>query len=204
MSVRFGISVSGIPLENLSESSTRCFEESWSNGHDEREGRENPGTPSDEVESLHQLSEAELCNQEGSLPSSVHRSNRGPIGMIELLLLPRWIFGLQSDCYSSRQSRDNDVHKSFWHIPFRRMPFGLCNAPATFQRCMTAFFSDFLDEGLEVFMNDFSVFGNDFESCLAHMTKILEVCVRKQLVLSWEKFHFMVWEGVVDVGYFRV
>ena len=38
---------------------------------------------------------------------------------------------------------------------------------------------------------------DDFESCLAHLTKILEVWVRKQLVLSWEKSHFMVREGVV-------
>ena len=77
------------------------------------------------------------------------------------------------------------------------MPFGLCNAPATFQRCMTAIFSDFLGDSLEVFMDGFSVFGNDFESCLAHLTKILELCVRKRPVLSWEKSHFMVREGVI-------
>ena len=58
-------------------------------------------------------------------------------------------------------------------------------------------FSDFLGDSLEVFMDDFSVFGNDFETCLAHLMKILEVCVRKRLVLSWEKSHFMVQEGVV-------
>ena len=46
-------------------------------------------------------------------------------------------------------------------------------------------------------MDDFSVFGDDFDSCLAHLTKILEVCVKKRLVLSWEKSHFMVQEGVV-------
>ena len=85
----------------------------------------------------------------------------------------------------------------FGTIAFRRMPFGLCNAPVTFQRCMTPIFSKFLGESLEVFMDDFSVFGNDFESSLAHLTKILEVCVRKRLVLSWEKSHFMVREGVV-------
>ena len=62
---------------------------------------------------------------------------------------------------------------------------------------MTPIFSDFLGDSLEVFMDDFSIFGNDFESCLAHLTKILEVCVRKRLVLSWEKSHFMVREGVV-------
>ena len=46
-------------------------------------------------------------------------------------------------------------------------------------------------------MDDFSVFGNNFEICLAHLTKILEVYVRKRLMLSWEKSHFMVREGVV-------
>ena len=78
----------------------------------------------------------------------------------------------------------DDQEKTMFTCPFvtfafRRMSFGLSNAPATFQRCMTAIFSDFLGDSLEVFMDDFSVFGNDFESCLAHLTKILEVCVRK-------------------------
>ena len=77
------------------------------------------------------------------------------------------------------------------------MPLGLCNAPATFQGCMMAIFSDFLGDSLEVFMDGFSVFGNDFESCLAHLTKILKVCINKRLVLCWEKSHFMVREGVV-------
>ena len=85
----------------------------------------------------------------------------------------------------------------FGTFAFRCMPSGLCNAPATFQRCMTAIFSDFLGNSLEVFMDNFSIFGNDFESSLAHQTKILEVCIRKRLVLSWEKSHFMVREGVV-------
>ena len=85
----------------------------------------------------------------------------------------------------------------FGTFAFRRMPFGLYNAPATFQRCMTVTFSDFLGDSLEVFMEDFSVFGDDFDSCLAHLTKILEVCIRKRLLLSWEKSHFMVREGVV-------
>ena len=62
---------------------------------------------------------------------------------------------------------------------------------------MTAIFSDFFGNILEVFMEDFCVFGHDFDSCLAHLTKILEVCVKKRLVLSWEKSHFMVREGVV-------
>ena len=96
----------------------------------------------------------------------------------------------------------DDQEKTMFTCPFgtfvfRRKPFGMYNTPAIFQRCMTAIFSDFLDDSLEEFMDDFSIFGNDFDSCLAHLTKILEACVRKRLVLSWEKSHFMVREGVV-------
>ena len=58
-------------------------------------------------------------------------------------------------------------------------------------------FSDFFGDSFEVFMDDFSIFGDEFESCLAHLTKILEVCVKKRLLLSWEISHFMVREGVV-------
>ena len=104
--------------------------------------------------------------------------------------------------YNNISIHPDDQEKTAFTCPFgtfafRRMPFGLFNAPATFQRCMTAIISDFLGESLEVFMDDFSIFGDDFDSCLAHLTKILEVCVRKRLVLSWEKSHFMVREGVV-------
>ncbi|GKA11410.1 reverse transcriptase domain-containing protein [Tanacetum coccineum] len=41
---------------------------------------------------------------------------------------------------------------------YQRMPFGLCNDPATFQRCMTAIFHDMVEDFMEVFMDDFSVF----------------------------------------------
>ena len=85
----------------------------------------------------------------------------------------------------------------FGTFAFRQMSFVLCNAPATFQRCMSTIFLDFLGDSLGVFMDDFYIFGDDFDSCLRHLTKILEVCIRKRLVLNWEKSHFMVREGVV-------
>nr|GEX65235.1 reverse transcriptase domain-containing protein [Tanacetum cinerariifolium] len=50
---------------------------------------------------------------------------------------------------------------------YRHMPFGLCNAPGTFQRCMLAIFHDMIEKTMEVFMDDFSVFGNSFENCLS-------------------------------------
>ena len=67
----------------------------------------------------------------------------------------------------------------FGTFAFRRMSFELCNAPTTFQRCMTTIFSDFLGDSIEVFMHDFFVFGDDFDSYLAHLTKVLEVCIRR-------------------------
>ncbi|KAL4363212.1 hypothetical protein GQ457_04G021090 [Hibiscus cannabinus] len=80
---------------------------------------------------------------------------------------------------------------------FRRMPFGLCNAPATFQRCMTAIFSDLNEEYLEIFMDDFSTFGEDFDNCLSNLEKVHIRCKEINLVLNWEKCHFMVDEGIV-------
>ncbi|GJR12036.1 reverse transcriptase domain-containing protein [Tanacetum coccineum] len=80
---------------------------------------------------------------------------------------------------------------------YRRMPFGLCNAPGTFQRCMMAIFHDMIEETMEVFMDDFSVFGDSFSSCLSHLDKMLKRCEDTNLVLNWETCHFMVKDGVV-------
>ena len=80
---------------------------------------------------------------------------------------------------------------------FRRMPFGLCNAPATFQRCMMSMFSDLVEEVMEIFMDDFTVYGSSFEQCLNNLETVLQRCKDKQLALNWEKCHFMVTEGIV-------
>ncbi|CAA7061752.1 unnamed protein product [Microthlaspi erraticum] len=77
------------------------------------------------------------------------------------------------------------------------MPFGLCNAPATFQRCMMSIFTDLIEEIMEVFMDDFSVYGSSFESCLGNLGRVLQRCEDKHLVLNWEKCHFMVRDGIV-------
>nr|XP_027060713.1 uncharacterized protein LOC113687258 [Coffea arabica] len=85
---------------------------------------------------------------------------------------------------------------------FRRMPFGLCNAPATFQRCMMAIFSDYIEKIMEIFMDDFSVYGSSFDQCLHNLELILQRCEEANLVLNWEKCHFMVKEGIV-LGFYR-
>ncbi|GKC36205.1 reverse transcriptase domain-containing protein [Tanacetum coccineum] len=96
----------------------------------------------------------------------------------------------------------NDQEKTTFTCPYgtfayRRMPFGLCNAPGTFQRCMMAIFHDMIKKTMEVFMDDFLVFGNSFENCLSRVDKMLQRCEDTNLCLNWEKSHFMVKEGIV-------
>nr|GEV99593.1 reverse transcriptase domain-containing protein [Tanacetum cinerariifolium] len=76
-------------------------------------------------------------------------------------------------------SNIKDQEKTIFTCPYRtftyrRMPFGLCNAPGTFQRCMMAIFHDMIEKTMEVFMDDFSVFGNSFQSCLSHLERMLK------------------------------
>nr|GFA01271.1 reverse transcriptase domain-containing protein [Tanacetum cinerariifolium] len=64
-------------------------------------------------------------------------------------------------------------------------------------RCMLAIFHDMAEKMMEVFMDDFSVFGNSFDNCLSRLDKMLQRCDDTNLSLNWEKSHFMVKEGIV-------
>ena len=95
-----------------------------------------------------------------------------------------------------------DQEKTTFPCPFgtfayRRIPFGLCNAPATFQRCMTAIFYDFCENIVEVFMDEFSVYRTYFDDCLSNLDRVVKRCEETNLVLNGEKYHFMVNEGIV-------
>ncbi|GJT09109.1 reverse transcriptase domain-containing protein [Tanacetum coccineum] len=95
-----------------------------------------------------------------------------------------------------------DQENTTFTCPYRtfaygRMPFGVCNAPGTFQRCMMTIFHDMIEKTMEVFMDDFLVFGDSFSSCLSHLNKMLKRCEDTNLVLNWEKCHFMVKEDTV-------
>nr|GFA16722.1 putative reverse transcriptase domain-containing protein [Tanacetum cinerariifolium] len=80
---------------------------------------------------------------------------------------------------------------------YRRVPFGLCSAPDTFQRCMMAIFQDMIEQTMEVFMDDFLVFGDSLSTCLTNLEKMLKRCEDAKLALNWEKSHFMVKECIV-------
>nr|GEW99964.1 reverse transcriptase domain-containing protein [Tanacetum cinerariifolium] len=95
-----------------------------------------------------------------------------------------------------------DQEKTTFTCPYRtfsykRMPFGLYNAPGTFQRCMMAVFHDMIEQTIEIFMDDFSVFKNSFSTCLTNLQKMIKRCEDTKLALNWEKSHFMVKEGIV-------
>nr|GEV01932.1 DNA-directed DNA polymerase [Tanacetum cinerariifolium] len=73
-------------------------------------------------------------------------------------------------------------------------------SPGTFQRRLLDIFHDMVEKTMEVFMDDFSVFGNSFENFLSRLDKMLQRCEDTNLSLNWEKSHFMVKEGIV-LGY---
>jgi hypothetical protein len=62
---------------------------------------------------------------------------------------------------------------------------------------MISTFSDMVERFMEIFMDNFSVFGSSFQECLHHLTLVLVRCKEKNLVLNWEKYHFMVKQGIV-------
>lgn len=73
---------------------------------------------------------------------------------------------------------------------FKRMQFGLYNAPTTFQCCMISIFSDMVEYTFEEFIDDFSVVGDSFHWCLSNLVEVLKRYEDCNLVLNWEKCHF--------------
>ena len=80
---------------------------------------------------------------------------------------------------------------------FRRMAFGLCNTPGTIQSYMMAIFSDMVEKTIGCSWMTFSVLGNSFDNCLENLRSVLLRYEETNLVLNWEKCHFMVQEGIV-------
>jgi hypothetical protein len=79
--------------------------------------------------------------------------------------------------FSQIAVKKQDLEKTTFTCPYgtyayRRMPFGLCNALATFQRCMSVIFHRFCEEIVEVFMDDFSIYGTSFDNCLHNLDKV--------------------------------
>ncbi|RVW81572.1 Retrovirus-related Pol polyprotein from transposon 17.6 [Vitis vinifera] len=139
--------------------------------------------------------------------NSVTRKNHFPLPFMDQVLErvsghPFYYFLDGYSGYFQIEIDLEDQEKTTFTCPFgtfayRRMPFGLCNAPATFQRCMLSIFSDMVERIMEVFMDDITVYGGSNEECLLHLEAILQRCIEKDLVLNWEKCHFLVQQGIV-------
>ena len=139
--------------------------------------------------------------------NEVTRKDHFPLPFIDRLLErvsghPFYCFFDGNSGYFQIEISPEDQEKTTFTCPFgtyayRRMPFGLCNAPTNFQRCMLSMFSDMVERIMEVYMDDIKVYGCDFEECLTNLEAILQRCIEKNLVLNWEKFHFMVNQGIV-------
>ena len=104
--------------------------------------------------------------------------------------------------YNQIQIAPEDQDKTTFTYPwgtfaYRVLPFGLCNAPATFQRAVIGIFSELVNDSMEIFMDDFTPYGKDFEEALENLKKVLTRCEQTQLSLSTEKCHMMMSEGVV-------
>ncbi|CAM8953630.1 unnamed protein product [Rhodiola kirilowii] len=104
--------------------------------------------------------------------------------------------------YNQNPIAPEDQEKTTFTCPFgtfafTSMSFGLCNAPWTFQRVVTSIFSDMIGEFIEVFMDDFTIYGDTFDASLSNLSTVLARCVSMNLVLNYEKCHFMVTHGIV-------
>ena len=77
------------------------------------------------------------------------------------------------------------------------LPFGLCNAPTTFQRAVLSIFSDLIHDCVEVYRDDFTVYGDSFNEALENLEKVLIRCKETNLSLSHEKCFMMFNKGIV-------
>jgi hypothetical protein len=104
--------------------------------------------------------------------------------------------------YNQIQIAPEDQEKATFTCPwgtytYRVLPFGLCNAPTTFQRVFLAIFSDLTNDCMEVYMDDFIVHGQDFQEALTSLEKVLIRCKETNLSLRNEKSKMMLTEGIV-------
>ena len=126
--------------------------------------------------------------------NAVTRKDHFPFPFIDHLL--ERVFGHPFYCclygysrYFQIEIAVEDQEKTTFTCPFgtyayRRMSFSLCNASATFQKCMLSIFSDMVECIMEVYMDDITIYGGTFEECLANLETVLRRCIEKNLVLN--------------------
>ena len=104
--------------------------------------------------------------------------------------------------YNQIQISPEDQDKTTFTCPwgtfaYRVLPFGLCNAPATFQRAVLSIFSELVHDAVEIYMDDFTPYGSNFQEALSNLGKVLTKCIEMNLSLSPKKCEFLMTEGTV-------
>ncbi len=98
---------------------------------------------------------------------------------------------LRSGYYQVRMSEESRECTAFptpnGHYEFAVLPFGLCNAPSTFQRLMDEVLRDYLFDGCIVYLDDVIVYGKNFDETLLRLGRVLEALVSAGLKLNAEK-----------------
>jgi hypothetical protein len=94
----------------------------------------------------------------------------------------------------------DDMHKTTFTTPwgtyeYLRMPFGLMNASATFQRAMDYAFKDLMGKIIEIYQDDLTVFSKDKKSHVEHLRQVFERCHKYEISLNPKKSIFGVVEG---------
>ena len=82
-------------------------------------------------------------------------------------------------------------------FPYRVLPFGLCNAPTTFQRAVLGIFSDLIQDCMEIYIDDFTTYGDEYDQALDNLDEVLTICQDTNLSLSNEKCKMLMTEGIV-------
>jgi len=123
--------------------------------------------------------------------------------MLNRLAGKGWYFFLDGySGYNQISITMEDQDKTTFSCPngtfaFKKILFGLCNAPTTFHRYMMLIFSDMVEDTIEVFMDNFSIVCDSFNRCLSSLSEVLKRCEDCNPVLNWEKCHFIVKEDIV-------
>eukprot|EP00253_Pinus_taeda_P008680 PITA_08680 len=104
--------------------------------------------------------------------------------------------------YNQIQISSEDQDKTTFTCPwgtfaYRVLPFGLCNAPTTFQRAVLSIFAELVHDLVEIYMDDFTPYGSSFQEALSNLEKVLSKCIEMNLSLNPEKCEFLMTEGTV-------
>ncbi len=101
--------------------------------------------------------------------------------------------------YNQIQISPEDQDKTTFTCPWGTfsywvLPFGLCNAPATFQRAVLSIFVELVHDSVEIYMDDFTPYGSNFQEALTNLEKVLTKCTEMNLSLSPKKCEFLMTE----------